>query len=278
MNIPLSDAQRRLWFTSQLDSSSAYNIPIVLQLTGPLDRTALVQGIADVVGRHEVLRTVYPLSDDEPYQLVLTPSQLPPLTVLEDCEPAEAQRLVTAHSRHAFDLGAEPPLRCWLIRTAPTEHVLVLVLHHIATDGWSIGPLLRDLGTAYRARLTGGPALWPELSADYADYALWHQELLGDPADADSLSARQTAYWTATLAGLPDEIALPRDRPRPARPSHDGDVVVRHLDAGLHEGLVALARRTDVTLFMLLHTTFALLLHRLGAGTDIPLGTPVAGR
>jgi len=278
MTIPLSDAQKRLWFTSQLEGSSAYNIPVVLRLTGRLDRAALVQATADVVARHDVLRTVYPLLDDEPHQLILAASQLPALTVLEDCDPAGAEQLVAAHTRYAFDLGSEPPLRCWLVRTGAEEHLFVLVLHHIATDGWSIGPLLADLGTAYRARLSGEPARWPELAADYTDYALWHRELLGDAGDDDSLTARQTEYWRAALAGLPEEIALPRDRQRPAEPSHRGGLVVRHLDPQLHAALLALARRNDVTLFMLLQAAFAILLSRLGAGDDIPLGTPVAGR
>ncbi|MEV6874243.1 amino acid adenylation domain-containing protein [Amycolatopsis sp. NPDC051128] len=276
--IPLSYAQKRLWFLTQLEQSPAYNIPLVVRLRGQLDRQAMRDAFNDVVARHEVLRTLFPVIEGEPFQETLKPEELPELLTERRSAEAGLPADVEAIGKHRFDLAVEPPVRAWLFELGAEEHVLVLVLHHIAGDGWSLGPLLRDLGTAYTARYEGAPAQWPPLAVEYSDYTLWQQELLGDESDPDSLLARQLAYWRATLAGLPDELTLPFDRNRPAVPSHEGGTVTGHIDAELHGALLELARSNRVTLFMVLQAAFAVLLKRLGAGDDIPLGSPVAGR
>ncbi|WSK77939.1 amino acid adenylation domain-containing protein [Amycolatopsis sp. NBC_01286] len=273
--VPLSSAQRRLWFLAGIEGQDrAYNIPLTLGLTGPVDVLALAAACRDVVTRHETLRTVFPVENGEPWQHVLPPGEV--LEVV-DCAPDEPAVLAEAAGSAAFDLAREIPLRARLFR-AGDESVLVLCLHHIAADGWSTGPLMADLATAYTARLTGQPPTWSPLPVQYADYALWQADLLGDEADPDSLAARQLGYWTETLTGLPDELALPADRPRPAIPSYRKDVVSADVDAVTHAALKTLGRDNQATLFMVVQAAFALLLTRLGAGEDVPIGTPVAGR
>ncbi|MBV9822812.1 MAG: AMP-binding protein, partial [Actinobacteria bacterium] len=279
MTVPesLSYGQRRLLFLNELSRDASYNCPLAIRLRGELDRPALGAALADLLDRHEILRTVYPRVDGVAVPRVLPPREAaigPHLVTVPDGAEHE---LIAELATGPFDLGRDLPIRAWLLALGPREHVLLLVLHHIATDGWSTRPLLADLDLAYRARCSGSAPDQEPLPVQYADFAQWQHQMLGEADEPTSLMAEQLDYWTTTLAGLPEEIALPRNRPRPAT-AGAADVVPLEFDRELHEGLVALARRTDVTLFMLLHTTFALLLHRLGAGTDIPLGTPVAGR
>ncbi|MGW3962982.1 amino acid adenylation domain-containing protein [Amycolatopsis sp. NPDC005003] len=278
--IPLSFAQRRLWFLNQLEGPGpTYNIPVVLTLAGELDVDALADALGDVVRRHESLRTVFPADDGVPHQLVRDPAARPAFTVT-DVDPGELDDAVRAAVAHGFDLTAEPPLRAWLFRprTRLAEHVLVVLLHHIAGDGWSLAPLMSDLGTAYAARRAGTEPDWADLPVQYADYALWQHRTLGDADDPASLVARQLKYWTGVLADVPGELDLPADRPRPAVATYRGATVDFTLDAELHAALAELARTGRATLFMVLQAGFAALLTRLGAGTDIPLGTPIAGR
>ena len=177
-----------------------------------------------------------------------------------------------------FDLASEPPLRAHLFALGAEEHVLLLLLHHIAGDGWSLAPLARDLGRAYAARSNGQTPELAALPVQYADYTLWQHEVLGAEEDKESAIARQLAFWTGALAGLPDQIELPSDRPRPAVASHRGDSVAFTLPAELHAGLVSLARASGASLFMVLQAALAALLTRLGSGNDIPIGSPIAGR
>ncbi|MCX4758392.1 amino acid adenylation domain-containing protein [Kitasatospora purpeofusca] len=277
--LPLSSAQRRLWLLDRMEGPSAlYNMPFALRLTGLLDRDALTAALTDLVARHESLRTLVAEHEGEPYQRILTPAEAAVPVELLDCAPESVDAEVDRAGRRPFDLAAEPPVRVTLLRVSEYEHVLVVALHHIAGDGWSMGPLLRDLTEAYTLRLGGEPPLLEPLAVQYADYALWQRELLGDEADPQSLVSRQLAYWRDTLADLPEEIALPADRPRGARADHRGDRVALPIDAGLHAGLVALSREHRVTMFMTLQAALAALLTRLGAGTDVPIGSVVAGR
>ncbi|WP_375803610.1 amino acid adenylation domain-containing protein, partial [Streptomyces sp. A012304] len=277
--MPLSSAQRRLWFLHQLDhTSAAYHIPLAWRLDGPLDRTALQHALADVVARHESLRTVHPETDGVPYQHVLDAKEARPGLPLTETDETALPALIDDAVRRTFDLACEPPLRAALFSTAPDRHVLLVVVHHIAGDGWSLGPLAGDLATAYAARHRGEEPGWAPLPVQYADYTLWQRDLLGDADDPDSLYARQAAHWTATLAGLPEQIQLPTDRPRPATPSFHGHRLPVELDADLHAGLLDLARERGASLYMVLQAGLAALLNKLGAGDDIPVGSLIAGR
>ncbi|MGW3917458.1 condensation domain-containing protein, partial [Streptomyces sp. NPDC005070] len=277
--MPLSFAQRRLWFLQRFGTPSAtYHMPLALRLSGDLDRAALSTALADLVARHETLRTVFPHTDGVPHQRVLDATEAPVPLAGHTVGEAEVPALLREAAVRAFDLTSELPLRVELFEVGPQEHVLLLVLHHIAGDGWSMGPLARDLAAAYATRRGGGAPEWSPLPVTYGDYTLWQHEILGDEHDADSVFACQVAYWTEALAGLPDQLHLPVDRPRPAAMSYRGDLLDVRIDAELHAALVKLARRTGSSLFMVLQAALAALYTRLGAGTDIPIGSPIAGR
>ncbi|MCA1696540.1 MAG: condensation domain-containing protein, partial [Actinobacteria bacterium] len=277
--LPLSFAQRRLWFLHQMEGPSAtYNIPVVVRLQGTLDRLALHAAVGDVIARHESLRTVFPQLDGVPFQQVLTAQVACPSLAVTTTSDTELSEALMVAARYGFDLATEPPVRAELFTLAPDEHVLVVVVHHIAADGWSMGPLFRDLTTAYAARCRGEAPGWAPLVVQYADYTLWQHQLLGDEADSASVLAGQLAYWTQTLAGLPEQVALPTDRVRPAVATYHGDTVTFGITPELHQGLVGLAAGHRVSVFMVLQAGLAALLSKLGAGSDIPIGSPIAGR
>ncbi|WP_305081073.1 condensation domain-containing protein, partial [Nocardiopsis sp. FR26] len=277
--LPLSYAQRRLWFLDRLEGPSAtYNIPVVLRLSGGLDAVALEAALGDVVERHEALRTVFPSHEGEPYQHVLDPEHARPALAVVAVGGHDTASRVASSVRYAFDLEREVPVRAWLLREGPEEHVLVLVVHHIAGDGWSMAPLLRDLGRAYRDRVGGRAPDWEPLEVQYADYALWQEDLLGAAEDPESLAAEQIAYWTKALEGVPEVLDLPADRPRPDTASYRGGIAPLSLSPETHRALLRIAAEHDVTLFMVLQAALAVLLDRMGAGSDVPIGTPVAGR
>ncbi|RJO75210.1 non-ribosomal peptide synthetase [Nocardia panacis] len=277
--VPLSVAQRRVWFLNRFDTASgAYNIPVALRLRGDLDPNALRAALLDVVARHEVLRTLFPDSGEGPHQVVLPAADVSAPLARIDSDPNRADGAIRDFVRAGFDLATEPPLRAALVRLTDAEHVLVLVLHHIVADGWSLAPLAANMVTAYTARRDGRAPDWTPLAVQYADFSLWQRDVLGDERDPESLSARQLAYWTAQLADLPDCLDLPADRPRPAVAGMRGATVATRLDPALHAQLVALAKSADVSVFMVLHAALAVLLARLSGGSDIAIGTAVAGR
>jgi nonribosomal peptide synthetase DhbF len=270
--LPLSFAQQRLWFLGQLHGpGTAYNLPFAWRLSGQVDSGALAGALGDVVARHESLRTVFAADGGQPYQHVVPADQAVVPVTITTARPDEMDGLIDAAARYEFDLAAELPIRAWLFTLAPQEHVLLLLCHHIASDGWSMQVLMADLGAAYAARLEGRGPGWAPLPVQYADYALWQRGL--------GVLAGQVGYWTRALAGLPEELVLPFDRPRPAELSQRGGAVRWQLaDAGLHAMLAELAREHRATVFMVLHAGLAALLSRMGAGTDIPIGAPAAGR
>ncbi|MFH8800533.1 amino acid adenylation domain-containing protein [Streptomyces sp. NPDC017936] len=275
---PLSYAQRRMWVLNRMaGTAGAYHLPWTLRLTGTLDRDALRAALNDVVARHEALRTVFPEADGEPYQRVLESADVD-LPLFEDGMDGADGADVAGLAARGFDLTAELPLRAALFRRSDEEHLLAVVIHHIAADGWSNAVLARDLGTAYRARAGGTAPRFAPLPVQYADYALWQRELLGDEDDPGSVASEQLAFWRKALDGLPDELQLPADRPRPAVASHRGAAVDFAVPAGTHRRAAALAARRGASLFMVLQAALAVLYAKLGAGHDVPLGTPVAGR
>ncbi|TDC30238.1 amino acid adenylation domain-containing protein, partial [Micromonospora sp. 15K316] len=277
--IPASFAQSRLWFVDRLDGAgSAYNVAYRVDLEGAVDPAALRAALMDVVARHEALRTVFPDRNDRPIQQILSTADLPPLLDTIPTSPGELEDRVLRFAERTFGLTHEPPIRAALFAVHERHHVLVLTLHHIAADGWSLAPLLRNLSEAYGARCADQLPSWSPLPVQYADYTLWQQTLLETIGASDSVLGTQLAYWRNALADLSEQLDLPADRPRPAVPSGRGDVAEVQLPADLHVQLDALARAHHVTLFMVLHAAFVALLSRLGAGRDVPVGTPVAGR
>ncbi|BCB91513.1 hypothetical protein Psuf_088260 [Phytohabitans suffuscus] len=276
--VPASYAQQRLWVLHRLGgedgrASAAYNFPIVMRLRGDLDVSALRAAVGDVVARHEALRTVLAERDGRPVQRILPVSRAHP--VVEVVPGADLDAVV----RRPFDLERELPLRVTVVPDGPDEHVVAVLLHHVTTDEWSDGPFLRDLATAYAARLAGDPPQWTPLPVQYADYTLWQRALLGDESDPDSLAARQLAFWRETLRGAPERIDLPTDRtPHGVAAGAAGGTLTVPLADGAARGLRDLAQRAGASMFMAAHAAVAALLYRLGAGTDIPLGAPIAGR
>jgi hypothetical protein len=277
--VPLSFAQRRLWFLNRLTGSAGdYNVPVGLRIGGELDTGALHRAIADVVARHETLRTVFPVRGDEPRQEILDPALACPAMPVTETGRGELAAALAAAGGAGFDLTRELPLRVRVFRLAPDEHVLLLVLHHIAGDGWSMAPLADDLSRAYGARVRGAAPAWAPLAVQYADYSSWQRAVLGGEDDPGSVIARQLEFWTGALDGVPQELALPADRARPPVASFRGGTVPFRVPAGLHGQLLGLARQQRASLFMVMHAALAVLLSRLGAGPDITIGSPIAGR
>ncbi|MDC8016188.1 non-ribosomal peptide synthetase [Tahibacter soli] len=278
--LPLSFAQQRLWFLDRLDpaASLAYHLPISVRLRGPLDRTALQAALDAVVARHESLRTHVVTVDGQPMQSIAADAILP-LTEhdLRAMTPTQQHEAVTRIGREEavapFDLGTGPLIRARLLRLSDAEHVLLVTQHHIVTDGWSIGVLLRDLRALYGAFAQGRADPLAPLAIQYADYAAWQREGL-----RDDVQRTQTDFWRAQLQGAPALLELPCDRTRPAVRSHRGDRLALAVDARLTAGVRALARRHGVTPFMVLLGAWSALLSRLAGQSDLVIGTPAANR
>lgn len=272
--LQMSAAQLRQWFQFRIDGPNPVNnIPFAARLTGPADPAAFVAAINDVVARHEILRTTYREIDGAPYQIVNPVADVPVRRARGDGEEW-LQAELTAERRYCFDLENDRPLRAAVLSTGD-GHVLSLVVHHIAADHWSAGVLFTDVLTAYRARSAGQTPDFAPLRIQYADYAAWQAQLLG--GQTPSIEA-QRDYWVEQLAGLPEENGLRPDFPRPAVPDGEGAALPFTIDTGTRAKLAALTRELGITEFMLLQAAVAVALHKAGEGTDIPLGTPVAGR
>src|SRR2546423_11179226 len=247
--IPLSYAQRRLWFLDRLEGgSSTYTIPLALRLSGDLDIAALEAALGDVVERHESLRTIFPERLGVPRQEILAADAARPRLMRAEVSEAGLPDALAAAAHVGFDLARDVPLRAHLFALGASEHVLLIVLHHIAGDGWSLSALTGDLATAYAARRGGRAPSFAALAVQYADYTLWQRAVLGEESDAASVIARQLEFWTGRLAGVPDQIELPVDHARPAVASHRGGRVLLRLDGELHGKLVELARARGASL------------------------------
>ena len=280
--VPLSFAQSRLWFIDQLQGPSPiYNMAVALRLGGRLDVEALGAALVDVVGRHESLRTLFAAPEGIPRQLVIPVERAELGWQIIDAGGWPASPLGEAIGmtvRDPFDLATEIPLRARLFRLAEDEHVLVAVVHHIAADGWSITPLVGDLGVAYASRCVGRAPGWAGLAVQYVDYTLWQRAQLGDLADSDSPIAAQLAYWEQALAGMPERLVLPTDRPYPPAADYRGASVAVEWAAGLQQQIRRVAREHNATSFMVMQAALAVLLSQLSASPDVAVGFPIAGR
>jgi amino acid adenylation domain-containing protein len=276
---PLSFAQQRLWFLNQFEPNSPYyNIPVAWCLVGVLNVEALRKSFNEIVRRHEALRTTFAKRNGDAVQIVAPALNLTvPLLDLTDREPdlrqAEASRLIAEEAQRSFDLSKGPLVRCMLIRLDKEEHLLLLTLHHIISDGWSMNIIYRELGALYEAFSQGQPSPLPDLPIQYADFADWQRKRLPDDALDKHLS-----YWKDQLTGVPAVLRLPADRPRPAVQNFKGACHTAMLPVSLSEGLKSLARGEGATLFMVLLAAFQVLLYRYSGQEEIVVGSPVAGR
>jgi amino acid adenylation domain-containing protein len=276
---PLSFAQRRLWFMDRLEPGAAYNSPLTLRVRGALDAPALERALAEVVCRHEVLRSVIRAGAGGEAEQVVLPAGAFPLsaddlsTLPAAAREDEARRIVHDEIRRPFDLGAGPLFRARLLRLGDDDHVLVLAMHHVVSDGWSLGVLFRELGALYDAFRRGAPSPLPPLPLQYADHAAWERAHWTDERLAPRLE-----WWRRALEGAPDVLELPTDRPRPAAPSHRGARMRVTLPRELAEGVRELARREGATPFMVMLAAFDVLLWRWSGQEDLVVGSPVAGR
>ncbi|WP_120312373.1 non-ribosomal peptide synthetase, partial [Mycobacterium mantenii] len=280
--VPLSFAQQRLWFIDQLyGPSPVYNMAAALRLRGALDAEALGAALADVVARHESLRTLLPAVEGIPRQVVVTAERADFGWDVIDATDWPESRLgedVGAAACYRFDLATEIPLRARLFRVAADEHVLVAVAHEVAADGWSMTRLVRDLGVAYASRCAGRAPCWAPLPVQYVDFTLWQRAQFGDLADSGSPIAAQFAYWEQALAGLPERVALPTDRPYPPVADQRGARLTVDWPAGLQQQAARVAREHNVTSFMVMQAALAVLLGKLSASSDVAVGFPIAGR
>jgi len=280
--IPLSYSQNRLWFLHQLQGPSpTYNMPVDFRLRGRLNAEALGAALADVVGRHESLRTLFAAPEGIPQQVVV-PSERADFgwAVVDATGWSEAQlgEAIATVARHPFDLAAEIPMQARLFRVSDDEHVLVTVAHHIAADGLSVAPLVHDLGVAYPSRCAGQAPDWADLPVQYVDYTLWQRAQFGDLDDGDSLIAAQLAYWRDALAGMPEGVQLPTDRPYPPVADERGASLSLDWPAELQQRIAHVARAHNATSFMVVQAALAVLLARLSASSDVAVGFPIGGR
>ncbi|NNN35379.1 hypothetical protein HLK59_34425, partial [Streptomyces sp. S3(2020)] len=254
--IPLSYSQARFWFQEQHggDRHASPVAPVLLRLSGELDTGALEAALRDVVARHESLRTVFPVTDGVPHQRVLGPDRACDLALaLADVTEQGMPDAIAAVCGGRFDLSCELPVRAKLLAVGPVEHVLVVAVHHIAFDGWSVDPFVRDLSTAYAARLRGIAPVHDELPVQYADFTLWQRELLA----SDGFEERELDFWRTALHALPEEPALPLDRPRRTTGTHHAGLIEFTIGSPALHALEGLARECGCSLFMVLHAVVA---------------------
>jgi putative pyridoxal-dependent aspartate 1-decarboxylase len=275
--LPLSWAQERLWFLNQLESSATYNMPEAIRITGMLNINALQQALSEIVRRHEILRTSFSTIGDRPIQIIHSEATLKievvDLQQLKAKRETALQQKIQQEATTPFDLEFAPLIRCSLLQLDNREYVLLLTMHHIVSDGWSMGRLIQELSSLYRAFCAGESSPLPELSIQYADFAVWQRQWL-----SGKVLDTQLSYWQQQLQGVPELLQLPTDRPRPRVQAHQGATQSFTLDTELSQKLQALSRKSGSTLFMTLLAAFATLLYRYSGQTDILIGSPIANR
>jgi len=275
---PLSFAQQRLWFLEQLEpNSSIYNVPVLVRLTGALDVVALEQCLDTIIARHEALRTRFIWLDDAPAQVIDTQGivkiETIDLTTIQGPQDVEARRIVSQEAARPFDLTADRLLRATLLRLKTDEHLLLVVMHHIVSDEWSLKIFFRELSALYAGFVQGQALRLPELAIQYQDYALWQREWLQGP-----VLEKQLNYWKEQLRELPPVLELLPDHPRQAGSSFRGASLSRALPRELSDRLKQFANQADATLFMILLAGLNALLNRYTQQEDIVIGSPIAGR
>jgi hypothetical protein len=275
---PASFAQERLWILDQFGGpSNLYNVPLVFRLRGRLEIEVLRLAITDLLDRHPPLRTRMALSDSGLRQEVISAQRAPALRFTDGLPPDAVESAVRSAAGEPFDLGSEIPFRAHLFRYGDDYHVLLLLIHHIAIDGWSNNPLSRDLGHAYSERLAGRPVRWRRLAVQYGDYAAWQRDVF-DAENPSETASEQAQFWRSALQGVPELMRIDTDRPRPPSLSSRGDQVPVTIDHGRHESLLSASRSAGLTVFTLVHAAFSLLMHARGGGVDIVVGATAAGR
>ncbi|WP_278314100.1 condensation domain-containing protein [Lolliginicoccus levis] len=278
--IPLSLAEQRLWLINRFDPrADVHNVPISVEVTGDLDQAALAAATADLLERHEILRTRFPVATEGPHQEIIPASAVPidiaPVPIPDHVDPAGA---IEQFAATGFDLAVEPPFRARLFQIAADEYILTIVVHHIAVDRASLKQLIADLFQAYEARCARREPDWCELPVQYADYALWQRELLGEEGDPGSVTAREIDFWRSELAGALELLDLPLDRPRPEYQLQRGRTVEFFVGDTAHASLRRIAAEQQVSVFAVLQGALTLLFSRLCGTDDVTIGTTVEAR
>ena len=281
--VPLSFAQSRLWFLDRFQGGAAtYNMPNALRISGPLDVEALGAAFDDVLARHESLRTTFPDADGVPFQKVVPAEpgmwRLPDAPMVVSLSGQDVLGELMTLAVHRFELSAEIPIRAQVYLVGPQQYVVAIVVHHIAFDGWSLAPMVRDIGEAYNSRTQGLAPGWAQLAVQYVDYTLWQREQFGDLDDSDSPIAAQLAYWQDALAGMPERLELPTDRPYPRVADYRGSGVTVNWPAELQQRVRDVAHQHNATSFMVIQAALAVLLSEVSASSDVAVGFPIAGR
>ncbi|MEH2225052.1 amino acid adenylation domain-containing protein [Nostoc sp.] len=274
-DLPLSFAQQRMWFLYQLENQSPfYNEGLQLRVAGVLNIEALQQSINEIISRHEILRTTFPAVGGKPLQIISPSLTINiPVLDLQSLEESEAQQIVTKEARQPFDLSNGPLLRVTLLRLGPESHVLVLIMHHIITDGWSMGIFIKELSNLYRAFTIDSPSLLPELPIQYTDFAVWQRQWL-----TEEIQKQQLNYWKQQLAGAPPLLELPTDKPRPAVQTFCGATQKFQIDPNLSKQIKTFSQQSGATLFHTLLAAFVVLMFRYSDQDDICIGSPIANR
>jgi amino acid adenylation domain-containing protein/non-ribosomal peptide synthase protein (TIGR01720 family) len=274
-DLPLSFAQQRMWFLYQLESQSPfYNESLQLRVEGVLNIEALEQSINEIIRRHEILRTTFPAVDGKPLQVISSSLAMNiPMLDLQGLETAEIQQIVTKEARQPFDLSNGPLLRFTLLRLGPESHILVLIMHHIITDGWSMGIFIQELSNLYRAFTIDSPSLLPELPIQYADFAVWQRQWL-----TEEIQKQQLNYWKQQLANAPPLLELPTDKPRPPVQTFCGATQEFQIDQNLSKQIKIFSQQSGATLFHTLLAAFVVLMFRYSGQDDICIGSPIANR